>query len=97
MKRSGKLCCVAVLSALMLVLICQVPGSGAASCNYMDLVVCAGAVTSPQPPSTDCCAKVKEQKPCFCEYLRDPTLRQYVTPQDAKRVARQCRVALPKC
>ncbi|KAM0000857.1 putative bifunctional inhibitor/plant lipid transfer protein/seed storage helical [Helianthus debilis subsp. tardiflorus] len=97
MKTSYNICCVVVLSALMLVLMGQVPGSATTTCNYMELVVCAGAVTSPQPPSSDCCARVKEQKTCFCGYLQNPTLRQYVTPKDAQRVARECGVALPKC
>ncbi|KAI7734368.1 hypothetical protein M8C21_006005 [Ambrosia artemisiifolia] len=72
-------------------------GSAAVNCNYMELMVCAGAVTSHQPPSSDCCAKVKEQKTCFCGYLQNPTIRQYVTPQDAQRVAKQCGVTLPNC
>lgn len=75
----------------------RVPGSVAANCNYMELLVCATAVTSPKPPSSDCCAKVKEQKACFCGYLQNPTLRQYVTRQDAQRVARECGVTLPNC
>ncbi|PWA54889.1 hypothetical protein CTI12_AA431070 [Artemisia annua] len=96
MKRSV-LCCVVVVSALFLVLMSQVPGMDAANCNYLELVACAGAITSPQPPSTDCCSKVKEQKPCFCGYLRNPQLRQYVTPEEARRVAKQCGVTLPRC
>ncbi|KAK1439085.1 hypothetical protein QVD17_04900 [Tagetes erecta] len=95
MKRSNiNICYVVVLSALIM---SQVHVSVAANCNYMELVVCAGAVTSPEPPSSDCCAKVKEQTRCFCAYLQNPTLRQYVTPRDAQRVAKQCGVALPKC
>lgn len=92
-----KICCVVLLCAFMVVLMSQVPITEAANCNYMELVVCAGAITSPQPPSGDCCNKVKEQQPCFCGYLRNPTLRQYVTPENARRVARKCGVAIPNC
>nr|XP_043608140.1 non-specific lipid-transfer protein 2-like [Erigeron canadensis] len=97
MKSSTKVFSIVLLSTFMLVLMNQVPGSEAANCNYMDLMVCAGAISSPQPPSSDCCAKVKEQQPCFCGYLKNPTLRQYVTPDAAKRVATQCHVAIPRC
>ncbi|KVI02786.1 non-specific lipid-transfer protein 2-like [Cynara cardunculus var. scolymus] len=97
MKGSTKVCCVVVLYALTVVLMGHVPTAEAANCNYMELVVCAGAITSPQPPSRDCCAKVKEQRPCFCGYLQNPSLRQYVTPDNARRVARQCGVVIPKC
>ncbi|GKD31426.1 non-specific lipid-transfer protein 2-like protein [Tanacetum coccineum] len=97
MKRSALLRCVVVVSTLLVVLMCQVPCMDAANCNYLELVACAGAITSPQPPSKDCCSKVKQQKPCFCGYLRNPQLRQYVTPEEARRVARQCGVTLPRC
>nr|GEW37354.1 uncharacterized mitochondrial protein AtMg00810-like [Tanacetum cinerariifolium] len=70
MKRSA-LCCVVVVSTLLVVLMSQVPCMDAANCNYLELVACAGAITSPQPPSKDCCSKVKQQKPCFCgKFLR---------------------------
>ncbi|KAI3699460.1 hypothetical protein L2E82_43795 [Cichorium intybus] len=92
-----KLSSVIVLCAFMVALVGQIPAMQAANCNYMELVVCAGAITSPQPPSADCCNKVKQQKPCFCGYLRNPSLRQYVTPENARRVARQCGVAIPNC
>ncbi|GKC36238.1 non-specific lipid-transfer protein 2-like protein [Tanacetum coccineum] len=98
MKRSIKICSLVALCALLfVVLMSQVPSTDAANCNYMDLMVCADAISSPRPPSTGCCSKVKEQRSCFCEYLRNPTLRQYVTPQVAQRVAGQCHVALPNC
>ncbi|KAL4568878.1 hypothetical protein LXL04_024495 [Taraxacum kok-saghyz] len=92
-----KVWCVVALCAFMVVLVSQVPVIEAANCNYMELVACAGAITSPQQPSRDCCNKVKEQRPCFCGYLRNPSLRQYVTPANARRVARECGVTIPNC
>ncbi|PWA71907.1 lipid-transfer protein [Artemisia annua] len=99
MKSSTKISSLVALYAFMfVVLMSQVPSTDAANCNYMDLMVCSGAISSPpQPPSAACCSKVKEQRSCFCEYLRNPTLRQFVTPEDAQRVAGQCHVGLPNC
>ncbi|KVI08843.1 hypothetical protein Ccrd_012781 [Cynara cardunculus var. scolymus] len=40
---------------------------------------------------------MREQRPCFCGYLRNPSLRQFVSPATAKRVASQCGVSIPQC
>ncbi|XP_019098721.1 PREDICTED: non-specific lipid-transfer protein 2-like, partial [Camelina sativa] len=43
-----------------------------ATCVLADLLICKSAVTTESPPSKECCAKLKEQQSCFCDYLKDP-------------------------
>ncbi|XP_009777694.1 non-specific lipid-transfer protein 2-like [Nicotiana sylvestris] len=69
----------------------------AVTCSVVELSPCAGAISSPQPPSSACCAKLKEQKPCLCGYLKNPNLRPYVNSPNAKRVAKSCGVPTPSC
>ncbi|KAK9071397.1 hypothetical protein SSX86_009966 [Deinandra increscens subsp. villosa] len=85
------------VSTTMIVLIGEMPGAMAANCNYMELVPCADALTSSNKPSGACCSKIREQRSCVCGYLRNPTLRQFVSPATAKRIASQCGVTLPQC
>ncbi|KAK1440619.1 hypothetical protein QVD17_06448 [Tagetes erecta] len=87
----------AVAVATMMVFMHDIPGTTAATCNYMELVSCADAISSSNPPSGACCSKIKEQRPCFCQYLQDPKLRQYVSLATAQRIASQCGVTLPQC
>ncbi|KAI7758148.1 hypothetical protein M8C21_010595 [Ambrosia artemisiifolia] len=96
MKASTIVCLVVALSAAM-VFTGQIPTATAVTCNYMELLPCSGAISSSQAPSGTCCSKIKEQRPCFCGYLRNPSLRQYVSPATAQRIASQCGVSLPQC
>ncbi|GFQ08108.1 probable non-specific lipid-transfer protein akcs9 [Phtheirospermum japonicum] len=63
----------------------------------MQLSACAMAITSPRPPSSVCCAKLREQRPCLCKYLKNPSLQKFIKSEGAKRVARSCRANYPKC
>ncbi|XVF20750.1 hypothetical protein REPUB_Repub12eG0030000 [Reevesia pubescens] len=69
----------------------------AVTCDPSQLSACSAAFTSSMPPSTTCCSKLKEQKPCFCGYLKNPTLKQYINNPNAKKVVSTCGVAFPKC
>ncbi|XP_071739102.1 LEAF RUST 10 DISEASE-RESISTANCEUS RECEPTOR-LIKE PROTEIN KINASE-like 1.4 [Rutidosis leptorrhynchoides] len=48
------------------------------------------------PPPPKCCAKLKEQKPCLCRYIKDPAFVKYVKSPGAKKVLKACKVAVPK-
>ncbi|GFP85331.1 non-specific lipid-transfer protein 2 [Phtheirospermum japonicum] len=63
----------------------------------MELSPCLEAITGSQQPSAQCCAKLKEQVPCFCGYLNNPTLRPYIDSPNAKKVAGFVGVGAPKC
>ncbi|PWA65155.1 hypothetical protein CTI12_AA306630 [Artemisia annua] len=97
MKAPTMVCFVVALSVVAMVFIGEIPGATAVTCNYMELVPCAGAISSSQKPSGACCSKLKEQRPCFCGYLRNPSIRQLVSPAAAQRVASQCGVSIPQC
>nr|XP_009804140.1 PREDICTED: non-specific lipid-transfer protein 2-like [Nicotiana sylvestris] len=71
--------------------------SVAVTCSAIQLSPCLGAITSKSPPSILCCSKIREQKPCLCQYLKNPNLRNYVNSPGAKKVARTCGVPYPKC
>ncbi|KAL7090959.1 hypothetical protein ACP275_12G075400 [Erythranthe tilingii] len=70
---------------------------GAVSCNPLQLSPCASAITSSSKPSATCCAKLKEQRPCLCQYMRNPNLQKFIKSSGAKKVASSCRIPYPKC
>ncbi|MFS8023649.1 putative bifunctional inhibitor/plant lipid transfer protein/seed storage helical [Helianthus anomalus] len=82
---------------LVLLVLAQSHVSMAVTCAPTQLAPCASAISSSSPPSTLCCTKLQQQKPCLCKYIKNPSLRNYVTSPNAKKVARICRVAVPKC
>lgn len=69
----------------------------AVTCSTMELSPCMGAITSTAPPPAACCSKLREQQPCFCGYLKNPSLGGYVQSPRAKTVISKCGVPFPKC
>ncbi|CAJ2630663.1 unnamed protein product [Trifolium pratense] len=67
------------------------------TCNALQLIACANAITSSNPPSAICCSKLKEQKPCLCQYLKDPNLKKLVNSPNAIKVADTCGSPFPIC
>ncbi|KAK7269805.1 hypothetical protein RIF29_22548 [Crotalaria pallida] len=67
------------------------------TCNALQLSACASAITTPNPPTHQCCSKLKEQKPCLCHYLKDPNLKKFVNSPNARKVARICGSPFPTC
>ncbi|KAL8161143.1 hypothetical protein V2J09_012632 [Rumex salicifolius] len=68
----------------------------AVTCDVMELMPCLSAFTSSSPPSATCCAKLKEQDPCLCQYAKNPSYGEYVSSPQAKKVIATCQVTL-KC
>ncbi|KAI3462562.1 hypothetical protein Pfo_019225 [Paulownia fortunei] len=85
------------LVAMVVVLVAEVHETEAVNCSPLELSPCLGAITGSQNPSPQCCSKLKEQVPCFCGYINNPTLRPYIESPNAKKVASICGVATPKC
>ncbi|MCL7040861.1 hypothetical protein MKW94_020196 [Papaver nudicaule] len=86
--------------AMMLTLLFsnQIQVSVAVTCSPVQLAPCLGAImSSSTPPSNACCSRLREQKPCLCGYMKDPTLKQYVNTPNGKKVANTCDVPLPNC
>nr|AOC88974.1 type 2 nonspecific lipid transfer protein LTP201 [Elaeis guineensis] len=78
-------------------LLCRAPTAVSVTCNPMELSPCAKAILSAAPPTAACCAKLKEQRPCFCQYKKNPKLQGYINSKNSKKVAGTCGVPMPKC
>ncbi|XP_030955885.1 non-specific lipid-transfer protein 2-like [Quercus lobata] len=88
------LCAMAVVAMLLF----EAPlMAKAVTCSPLQLSSCIAAITSSAPPSSTCCTKLREQRPCLCGYLKDPNLRQYVNSPGARKVASTCGVPFPSC
>ncbi|KAL5726549.1 hypothetical protein ACHQM5_009587 [Ranunculus cassubicifolius] len=81
----------------LILLISLVNGSMAATCDATQLSPCLSAMMSATPPSRACCTKLKSQQPCLCQYMKNPSLKQYINENNAKRVASSCGVTYPNC
>nr|GME07158.1 non-specific lipid-transfer protein 2 [Ipomoea batatas] len=77
-----------MIVAVVVVVLAEAQFSWAA-CDVNQLSPCLSAFTSNAPPSNLCCQRLKQQKPCFCQYLKDPTLKQYLSA--GKKVATACK------
>ncbi|KAE8022061.1 hypothetical protein FH972_007895 [Carpinus fangiana] len=94
---SGAALC-AMVVVVVAVLLCEAPLTAkAVTCNPLELSSCLSAITSSAQPSTTCCGKLREQKPCLCGYIKNPNLKQYVGSPGAKKVASTCGVSIPRC
>ncbi|CAH1420223.1 unnamed protein product [Lactuca virosa] len=86
-----------VLCALVVMLVDNVEKTNAATCNPQELLPCAAFLSSGATPSVACCSKLKAQQPCFCGYVKNPSLGQYINSPNAKKVVSACGVSIPKC
>ncbi|KAL0723023.1 hypothetical protein Bca4012_037622 [Brassica carinata] len=68
----------ALVAALLLLTVEKIPVAEGVTCSVTELSPCLAAFMSSSPPSASCCAKLREQKPCLCGYMRNPSLRQYI-------------------
>nr|GLL21533.1 non-specific lipid-transfer protein 2 [Ipomoea trifida] len=68
-----------------------------AACDVQQLTPCLSALTSNTNPSQLCCQRLNQQKPCFCQYLKNPSLKMYLNSPAAKKAAKTCKVSIPKC
>ncbi|BAU00915.1 hypothetical protein VIGAN_11005400 [Vigna angularis var. angularis] len=73
------------------------PTAEGVTCSPVELSPCLAAITSSSPPSTLCCQKVREQRPCLCGYLQNPSLKNYVNSPGSRRVATSCGIPFPTC
>ncbi|CAI9113520.1 OLC1v1014132C1 [Oldenlandia corymbosa var. corymbosa] len=94
-KTEMKANCIAICAVAVLLLVANANVSEAA-CNPNDLAPCAPAIVGGAPSSL-CCTKMKSQKPCFCQYAKDPRFSSIVNSPGAKKVASACGVSFPKC
>ncbi|OIW17261.1 hypothetical protein TanjilG_22373 [Lupinus angustifolius] len=94
MKKVSIMCAMVLVTLLLVEVSFKVE---AVNCSPMELSSCLGAITSNSPPTSTCCQKLREQKPCLCGYIRNPALGQYINSPGARRVTSSCGVPLPTC
>ncbi|KAA0058095.1 non-specific lipid-transfer protein 2 [Cucumis melo var. makuwa] len=75
----------------------MVEGADQVACNPMQMSSCMNSIVSGTPPSSQCCSKIKEQKPCLCGYLKNPFLKSFVSSPNARKVANDCGTPFPNC
>ncbi|GFS32810.1 hypothetical protein Acr_00g0024820 [Actinidia rufa] len=68
-----------------------------ATCNPLELSPCASAIITAKPPTPACCNKLKEQRPCLCQYLKNPNLQKFINSPNANKVATTCGSPFPSC
>nr|GMC80152.1 non-specific lipid-transfer protein 2-like [Ipomoea batatas] len=69
-----------------------------ATCDAKQLNPCLSALTFNLHPPPQCCERLNQQKPCFCQYVKNPNLKDYlVNSAAAKKVYELCKVTMPKC
>ncbi|KZV42102.1 non-specific lipid-transfer protein 2-like [Dorcoceras hygrometricum] len=94
---NSKIACLAILVAFFLAEFDPLASAAAVTCNPLQLSPCAAAVTTSGNPSVTCCNKLKEQKPCLCQYMSNPNLQKFINSPGAKKVADFCDAPFPTC
>ncbi|KAL8463373.1 hypothetical protein ACS0TY_034147 [Phlomoides rotata] len=90
-----KTACLAIFA--MILIVGKVEVTSGVTCNPLQLSPCAAAITSSGKPSAACCAKLKEQRPCLCQYMRNPNLQKFIKSPGAKKVSGYCHIPYPRC
>jgi hypothetical protein len=93
---NGKAAAVFVL-ALALCGLLPAGTAAAAACDASALSPCMGAIMLGGAVTPGCCARMRAQQPCLCQYARDPSYRGYVNSPRAQGVVRACGLPRPKC
>ncbi|KAJ0971540.1 hypothetical protein J5N97_019499 [Dioscorea zingiberensis] len=88
MKMKSLLLCFMISSSLLLM---SFAAAKAVTCDPMQLSSCADAILSAAKPSAACCAKLKQQQPCFCQYAKTPSLKGYINSKNGRKVAETCK------
>ncbi|KAI7739979.1 hypothetical protein M8C21_004394 [Ambrosia artemisiifolia] len=88
-----------VLCILMVVVVInsRLSAEAATNCNPIQLSPCATAILSSTAPSEACCGKLKEQRPCLCNYIKNPRLQKFINTPNARKVAATCGTPFPTC
>ncbi|CAA6661313.1 unnamed protein product [Spirodela intermedia] len=75
------------LILILLLMAARTPPAESVRCNPSEMLPCSGALFFSRPPSTYCCARLREQQP----------LSSYFSSQNARRVVTTCRVPPSRC
>ncbi|MQM02815.1 hypothetical protein Taro_035595 [Colocasia esculenta] len=88
-------CCFAAAGFLLLVLLAVFHGAAAMACDKSMLLPCETATRT--GPTAECCARLLQLQPCFCDLLKDPIVRRSIGTPEAKKVLEICGVVIPRC
>ncbi|MQM02814.1 hypothetical protein Taro_035594 [Colocasia esculenta] len=77
------------LLVLLAAVVFQGAAAAAVTCDKKELAPCAIAI-SKGVPSAACCTKLRELRPCVCEFLKDPVVRQIIQTPKAQKVIAAC-------
>lgn len=83
--------------AIKATLVKESEGEVDVTCTAMELEPCLSAFTSGEKPTGECCTKLDEQKPCLCDYIKNPAYKKYVDSPNARKVLAACNIPLPSC
>ncbi|XP_010227440.1 probable non-specific lipid-transfer protein 2 [Brachypodium distachyon] len=87
----------AVVCALAFVLLLAAETAAGASCDATALSPCVGAIMLGGAVTPGCCARLKAQQGCLCQYARNPSYAGYVGSPRAQGVVQACGLPKPKC
>ncbi|TVU32170.1 hypothetical protein EJB05_23891, partial [Eragrostis curvula] len=79
--------------ALMVATMSSAESSGKLDCHPKLLSVCLPALIHGVAPTPGCCANLRAQQDCFCQYKRDPTFRSYLTGVNGQHTLKSCGLA----
>ncbi|KAG9139237.1 hypothetical protein Leryth_011251 [Lithospermum erythrorhizon] len=83
---------------MFILMLGEIQVTKAVICSPMQLAPCANAITSSSTiPSALCCSKLKEQRPCLCNYMKNINLQKFIASPNAKKVAMTCGSPFPRC
>lgn len=88
-----------MVMVVLVVLVMEKPlvAKGAVICSPVEMDPCKEAIAMTAQPSSICCRKAREQRPCLCGYLNDPNLRPAINRPNNRRVASTCGIHFPTC
>ncbi|KAF8772129.1 hypothetical protein HU200_006124 [Digitaria exilis] len=84
------------LCAAAAILLLAARPADAASCNPASLSPCGGALLG-GAVTQGCCAQLRAQQPCLCQYARNPNYSRYVNGPVAQSVTKACGLPKMKC
>ncbi|KAL6906540.1 hypothetical protein ACP4OV_004141 [Aristida adscensionis] len=86
-----------VVAVALVVLAAAAGGASAQQCNAGQLAVCAPAIVAGTAPTAVCCANLRAQSGCFCQYAQNPAYGGYINSPNARRTLASCGIAVPTC
>ncbi|KAL4181001.1 hypothetical protein AMTRI_Chr12g268940 [Amborella trichopoda] len=85
-----------LILTVMLVLSNGLPTT-AVACNVTGLQACYPAYYNSLVPTPACCSGLNRFKPCHCQILKVPSYARMINSSNGQRIAKACKISIPKC